>query len=561
MNTDALELALALHQSPIQRFTLRDRPLPGNIGLALQLASAMQPQLEEAAARFSESEETILEAVRFYLQQVLFEPGTDAYRILGLAANADTKRIRQHHIWLQRWLHPDRRGEDWEAVFTTKVNWAWQQLRNENSREEYDRTREVPTPLRADEVSDVAIVQAPAWNVAPIGNARRNWPRRIAVGSLLFFVVVLFYIAVSIEDRADPVSFAQKAAETDAPFESEEPTDEQDAPDPVSDDAHTPSDGQAASALAAIDSTESAVDAGSENLPMAERLPAPSGANSEQPALASGNGVRTNGTPASRARQSEMVATTAPGLASLETDRQIAEAPVPSRRKIRKPADRVPVAEANPVGAVSQSQTPAVVATSGLASPGKSAGVDQAEDSVVRADRRAGIERVSRVQNRGVDAAAETEPDTRQLALRANDSDGTQSAAASPDGPERSPEAAPASAVDTLTRFELARTRVRTMVSYFRSTKDEPPEWNDDQGRLNAERERDALHARNSQVDIQRFALDPPKWRVSDTAVALEATYHIDASRTVAESGKFNLDMTWRDGSWKITRIQVLPSP
>src|SRR5690606_36064881 len=168
MSTDALELALALHQAPLQRFALRDCPLPENIGAVLQLASGTQPQLQEAAAQFSESEDTVLEAVRFFLHQVLFEPGTDAYRILGLSANADSNLIRQHHAWLQRWLHPDRRGEDWEAVFTTKVNWAWQQLRNESAREEYDRERRnAPRPQVASEAVPAAMPM-PAWNAATL---------------------------------------------------------------------------------------------------------------------------------------------------------------------------------------------------------------------------------------------------------------------------------------------------------------------------------------------------------------------------------------------------------
>jgi hypothetical protein len=118
----------------------------------------------------------------------------------------------------------------------------------------------------------------------------------------------------------------------------------------------------------------------------------------------------------------------------------------------------------------------------------------------------------------------------------------------------------PASASETLSRFELARQRVRTMVRYFRDDGTALSEWGDDQGQLTAKRERDALHARNEQNGIGLFAIDPPRWRVSDTSVALEATYHVSTGQVVAESGQFHLDMDWQDGGWKITRVEVSPS-
>jgi hypothetical protein len=99
------------------------------------------------------------------------------------------------------------------------------------------------------------------------------------------------------------------------------------------------------------------------------------------------------------------------------------------------------------------------------------------------------------------------------------------------------------------------------MLSYLRGRTPGLPQWSDMPGQLTVERERNALHARNGHVEIDRFALDPPTWRMSDAAVALEAAYHADADRKVAEKGRFYLDMAWRDGGWKITRIKMLPTP
>jgi hypothetical protein len=133
--------------------------------------------------------------------------------------------------------------------------------------------------------------------------------------------------------------------------------------------------------------------------------------------------------------------------------------------------------------------------------------------------------------------------------------EGDAAASAEPSAP------ASVTAEDSLLRFELARERLRSMVDYLRTPNVDPPDWNDASGLLTIEREHDALHARNGQVEISRFALDPPHWRLSDGTVALEANYRVDAERGVAESGRFYLDMAWRDGNWMITRMKVLPSP
>src|SRR5690606_34363213 len=65
-------------------------------------------------------------------------PDADAYRILGVAPDANTDLIRTHHRWLQRWLHPDRAQAGDSAVYATRVNQAWATLRTPESRHQYD---------------------------------------------------------------------------------------------------------------------------------------------------------------------------------------------------------------------------------------------------------------------------------------------------------------------------------------------------------------------------------------------------------------------------------------
>ena len=105
----------------------------------LEIASGAPQALRDAAAELGHDEQDVLEAARFYLEQVLFAtPDADAYRVLGLAPDASQDSIRSHHRWLQRWLHPDRALAGDATVFATRVNQAWSQLRTPELRHAYD---------------------------------------------------------------------------------------------------------------------------------------------------------------------------------------------------------------------------------------------------------------------------------------------------------------------------------------------------------------------------------------------------------------------------------------
>ena len=587
MSTDALELALALHQAPIQRFALRDRPLPTDIGVALQLASAAQPQLGQAAARFQESEETIVEAVRFYLQQVLFEPGTDAYRILGLTPAAEFKQIRQHHIWLQRWLHPDRRGEDWEAALATKINWAWQQLRNETSREEYNRTRRSGAAQQAAEAPAVEPVQVPMWNAAPIKPAR-HWMRRLAMAAVLVFCMGLFYLAATRQDRVDPDGLALQSGDTDSairprlhfdadaihrpqlpepppaivasprsasvrtdgpasmiPEESEAPT-----------RPATPAPSPDSQVAAADDKPGTEVDAIARLAPPGDRA----GRAAALPAAP--NAMKRVSLPTARPAEPAMakaaVLAAAPGQqvpATADAACTVAPPrpePHAGQRELvvaPQPVDDRRESARREVSATVERASSAALRTPAGGSEGQSVAV--APIAVARS-----VEQVAAAAEIEPSPTVELEPAATELPVEA--------VAVAPVARETLPTPPPSRATpeldrETLARFEMARERLRSMISYFRSANGDPPDWNDEPGRHTAARERELLHGRNTQSGVDGFALDPPVWQISHTAVGLKADYHVGAKLASAESGRFLLDMVWQDGNWKITRIEVSP--
>ena len=70
----------------------------------------------------------MIEASRFYLQQVLFRPDADCYRILGIEPTASRATARSHMRWLLQWLHPDRNHNSWDAVYAERVLKAWREV-------------------------------------------------------------------------------------------------------------------------------------------------------------------------------------------------------------------------------------------------------------------------------------------------------------------------------------------------------------------------------------------------------------------------------------------------
>lgn len=138
---NALEWALALLHAPGERHALRQKPLPEGVDRLLGIAAGAMPDaLAEAARTFSEPEARIREAAQFYVREVLFFPQADAYRVLGVDAHASSATIKAHHRLLQHWLHPDRLQSEDDAIFASRVNVAWNRLRNPERRQVYDRS-------------------------------------------------------------------------------------------------------------------------------------------------------------------------------------------------------------------------------------------------------------------------------------------------------------------------------------------------------------------------------------------------------------------------------------
>src|SRR5262249_34013208 len=126
----AIDFALDLARFPALARTSVAPALPPNILELIRIAAACPEACEAAVVRTGEPPPVLIEAARFYLEQVLFRPEADCYRILGIEPGAPRETARNHMRWLLEWLHPDRNSNSWDAVYAERVLKAWREVSN-----------------------------------------------------------------------------------------------------------------------------------------------------------------------------------------------------------------------------------------------------------------------------------------------------------------------------------------------------------------------------------------------------------------------------------------------
>src|SRR5215467_4383130 len=125
-----IEFAVDLARMPALARAPGVPALPPNIVELMRVAAACPEACEAAVANTGESVPVVIEAARFYLQQVLFRPDADCYRILGIQPTASRATARNHMRWLLEWLHPDRNtnNNSWDTVYAERVLSAWREV-------------------------------------------------------------------------------------------------------------------------------------------------------------------------------------------------------------------------------------------------------------------------------------------------------------------------------------------------------------------------------------------------------------------------------------------------
>ena len=127
-----IEMALDLTRMPALGRRSVVPPLSPNIIELMRIAAANPEACRDAVAQTGEPRHVVIEAARFYLQQVLFRPDADCYRILGIQPAASRATAREHMRWLLEWLHPDRHtnNNSWDTVYAERVLKAWREVSN-----------------------------------------------------------------------------------------------------------------------------------------------------------------------------------------------------------------------------------------------------------------------------------------------------------------------------------------------------------------------------------------------------------------------------------------------
>lgn len=127
MARHAIDFALDLARMPALARTSVAPVVPPDVVELMRIAAGHPQACQTAAQETGEQAPVLVAAARFYLQQTLFRPEADCYRILGINPATPRATARSHMRWLLQWLHPDR-NNTWDAVYAERVLKAWHEV-------------------------------------------------------------------------------------------------------------------------------------------------------------------------------------------------------------------------------------------------------------------------------------------------------------------------------------------------------------------------------------------------------------------------------------------------
>lgn len=142
MQSRALSLAIDGFQAPSRVHALRQSELPEDVEFLLRLVSRDAEAEREAVEVTGRSSAFVISAAEFFIEQVLFAPGADAYRVLGGSPNVDIQILRHNMALLFRWLHPDIAKLVHRESGFLRVSAAWNQIKTPDKRMLYNAVQE-----------------------------------------------------------------------------------------------------------------------------------------------------------------------------------------------------------------------------------------------------------------------------------------------------------------------------------------------------------------------------------------------------------------------------------
>jgi hypothetical protein len=134
----ALKTAIDLIHVPSQVRLLRMEPLPDGVVTLLRIAAGDEEAENTASLLADRPRDVVRHAATFFIEQILFAPNADSYRVLGTNARASPSDLRRNVALLLRWLHPDLDSRGDRSVFVGRVTAAWNDLKTPERRAVYD---------------------------------------------------------------------------------------------------------------------------------------------------------------------------------------------------------------------------------------------------------------------------------------------------------------------------------------------------------------------------------------------------------------------------------------
>jgi hypothetical protein len=192
----ALRVAIDLLHVPSQVRLVRSEPLPRGVPVLLRIAAGDDAAEREAADLTARSRDVVRRAAAFFVEQILFAPDADSYRVLGAAPQAGASELRGNAALLLKWLHPDRDPHGERAIFVSRVTEAWNNLKTPERRAAYDEFRRSTSERksrnkaarRGNRKKFIAALrrrQERGWNAAPVYGAEKVGFFRRALSLLL----------------------------------------------------------------------------------------------------------------------------------------------------------------------------------------------------------------------------------------------------------------------------------------------------------------------------------------------------------------------------------------
>jgi hypothetical protein len=165
----AIDMALDLARIPAFAHSMSTSALPANVLEVIRIAAWSPEACRAASLKTGMPERELVDAARFYLQQVLFGEGADCYRILGVQPGEPRDTAREHMRWLLQWLHPDR-NESWDHVYAKRVVDAWREVSNRSAGNARSTLNERNGDAGGTKIRHASASRRLPWIIRPYGN-------------------------------------------------------------------------------------------------------------------------------------------------------------------------------------------------------------------------------------------------------------------------------------------------------------------------------------------------------------------------------------------------------